>query len=163
MLEKINDWFARFIYKIFKYCIQRRAKTRSQCAVYPPFTFLGNINTSNLAPLQSDTVSFTGISVYDKNKGKLARKADCPKTSELELIHTARKAKKQSSEDDSFKKMDYRAFGLYREVLPVASEVHEQAKKLEKPFELKMCVFDSLVNGTGKFARSKPIAKKKQE
>ena len=152
----LQDLYTKFSNTAFKGGLKPARNALST----PPFTFLGNINTSNLAPLQSDTVSFTGISVYDKNKGKLARKADCPKTSELELIHTARKAKKQSSEDDSSKKMDYRAFGLYREVLPVASEVHEQAKKLEKPFELKMCVFDSLVNGTGKFARSKPIAKK---
>ena len=59
--------------------------------------------------------------------------------------------------------MDYRAFGLYREVLPVASEVHEQAKKLEKPFELKMCVFDSLVMVQVNLPEANRLLKKKQE
>lgn len=57
--------------------------------------------------------------------------------------------------------MDYRAFSVYKDLLPVATEVHDEVKKLETAFKIKMCIFDSLVDDASiRTTKTKPIARK---
>lgn len=121
----------------------------------PPSPSLGKINTSNLAPLNADTVTFSGrghkfaAKVASDTQQKLAKLTN-------EIIPAA-----GIIDDAAIKKMNHRAYGVYKDLLPVAGEVNKQAKRLQNSFEITMCIFDSLVGEGSKAGKKyKPIARK---
>ncbi len=145
MLE-LQDLYSKFSNISFK----NRLKPSCNALSTPPSPFLGKINTSNLAPLSADTVSFTG-------KGQLQKIA----SSTAESLSA--KASEAANEifDNASKGMNHRAYGVYRELIPIAGEVNRQAKKLQNSFEITMCIFDSLVDeGSKSCKKYKPLVKK---
>ncbi len=151
-----------------------RLKLPQNKAFTPPSMLCGKINTQNLAPLNADTVSFTGTRLYVKqrhkeNIDKLPKKAhyaeESPKEEEnFNLYQMSESAQINSEKSDTYdnaaKNMNSGAYSVYKGLLPIAGDVHNQAKNLEGTFRIKMCIFDSLVDETGKSPSGKPIAKK---
>ncbi len=137
------------LYSKFSNTLSTGLKASSEAGLTPPSPFLGKITNNNLAPLEADTVSFTG------------RKKTAAKTHDDSSLRSSDAYACLYVADNAAKKMDYHAFSLYRDLLPVSSEVHQEAKKLETIFKIKMCIFDSLLNNDAiKTTKTKPIAKK---
>jgi len=137
----------------------------------PPLMLLGTLNTSNLAPLNSDTVSFTGRggvradgrrqkdsrSVNGRAQGghrvdriksteeALSISADVQDTKNARLAIEAHTPSLEFF-DNSVKNLSDSAKSIYRDMLPFASQIHDDAKKLEELFEIKMCIFDCLLS-----------------
>ena len=123
----------------------------------PPSPFLGKINASNLAPLNADTVSFTGrgwankLNKCDSNRpftGDGAYPSENFSTvadGDIKTYEITRSAFGRTIIDNADKAMTHQAYGAYRSLLPLASDVYKQAKRAQGGFEITMCIFDSLV------------------
>ena len=156
----LQDLYTKFTNTAFKSGLKPARNALST----PPFTFLGKINTSNLAPLQADTISFTGTKTYRATSaaydtellGKVSKNPVDLKSVEVVLppscvIYSDYKGVKSSEKssvdfDNSVKNLSNTAKSIYRDVLPIASKIHEEASKAKDLFELKMCIFDCLLN-----------------
>ncbi len=139
----------------------------------PPSPFLGKINTSNLAPLNADTVSFTGrgkankLNKCDSNRPFMGDGAYPSENlrlvsdDDIKTYEIIRSAFGRTIIDNADKAMNHQAYSAYRSLLPLASDVYKQAKRAQGGFEITMCIFDSLVEGNSKSNKKyKPIAEK---
>lgn len=146
MLE-LQDLYSKFSNISFK----NGLKSAHSALSTPPSPFLGKINTSNLAPLKADTVSFTGRKPHGSNpiEGYYAQSLETNGRTVAE------------ADNASAKRMNHRAYSAYRDLLPLANDVNKQAKKAQSSFEISMCIFDSLVDDGYKSNKQyKPIAQK---
>lgn len=159
------------LYSKISYNLLTGVKSPSNTASIPTLDFSGKIYNNNLAPLKADTITFAGRKDAPDASQNARRQNEVeihsprtplfsPPDVDVKIYHGA-SSTKNSVVDNAAKAMNYRAFGAYKDLLPLASEVHKEAKRLEKHFDIKMSIFDSMINTEDpKAAKPKPLAMK---
>lgn len=107
-------------------------------------SFSGN----NLAPLNADTVSFSGRDGVLKNRCQLEHLYEVAWNNGD--IAAFNELKNLSASDEADKKMTSASYSLYHDMMPIAKELHNRAKNLENAFNVKMWMFDGLLIGDSK-------------
>lgn len=125
-------------YSKFSYSLPIGLKPLSGAGSTPPFTSCSKNYGSNLAPLKADTITFSGRKSGKGNKSAKTLSDNVQARGTVPVF------------DNSSKNMSHTAYSLYKEMLPLAGEMHERAKNLEDLFRIKMCIFDCLLTDVGK-------------